>query len=131
MSVTPETKSTTTLAQEAFEDISRIVSAEVKLAKAEIAEKVREAEGGIASLGTSIAVLIPAITTLLIALSFGIAELAGIAAWISFAIVGLIAAIIGYALMAKGKHAIGPSNLTPNRTATNLKRDAHAVKEAI
>jgi hypothetical protein len=65
------------------------------------------------------------------------AAAAGISAWFelasgwSFLIVGLLAAIIGYALARAGLSRLKATNLTPHRTAEQLSRDAQAAKEQV
>jgi len=44
-------------------------------------------------------------------------------------IVGVVIALVGVALLAKGKKDLNPSNLTPEHTAAQLRKDGQLVKE--
>jgi hypothetical protein len=49
-------------------------------------------------------------------------------AWAAL-LVGVILAVIGVAFLAKGKSDLSPRNLAPERTASQLRKDAQLVKE--
>jgi hypothetical protein len=49
-------------------------------------------------------------------------------AWAAL-LVGVVIAIIGVAFLAKGRHDLSPTNLTPDRTTSQLRKDARLVKE--
>jgi hypothetical protein len=110
--------------------ISTLFQKEVQLARAEMSEKFGQAAGAITPLAAGGGLLLGALILLLLALvsllvSFGIET-----GW-SRLIVGVLAAIIGYALIRSGLSRLKTSNLMPNRTAEQLSRDAQVAKEQV
>ena len=67
---------------------------------------------------------------LLQALVIALAE-AGLGAGWSSLLVGVIVAILGVVLLRTGMASLNPSDLTPERTQDQLKRDVRAVKEQL
>ncbi|WP_165982535.1 phage holin family protein [Dankookia rubra] len=114
----------------AIGQISTLFRKEVQLARAELGEKLGDAAGAVTPLAAGGGLLLGALIVLLFALvsllvSFGIAT-----GWAEL-IVGLVAAIAGYALIRGGLSQLKTSNLVPSRTTTQLSRDAQVAKEQI
>ncbi|TCZ54987.1 phage holin family protein [Roseicella aquatilis] len=110
--------------------ISTLFRKEVQLARAELGEKLGDAAGAVTPIAAGGGLLLGALILLLFALvsllvSFGIAT-----GW-SQLIVGLVAALLGYGLIRSGLSHLKASNLVPNRTATQLSRDAQVAKEQV
>ncbi len=126
-----EDKHLTQLARDAAADISSIAEKEVRLARIEMQENIREAVNGVTEMISSLAILIPAVTIALAACGFGLATIDGVSTWGGLAIVAGVAAIAGFALLGAGKGSLKPGALFPTKTATNLRRDAKTVKEAV
>ena len=110
--------------------ISTLFRKEVQLARAEMGEKFGQMAGAIAPLAAGGGLLLGALIVLLFALvsllvAFGIPT-----GW-SELIVGVVAAIAGYALIRSGLSQLKTSNLMPSRTAEQLSRDAQVAKEQV
>lgn len=129
--MTVQDKSVAELAKDAMSDVSSIAQKEAQLARIEIKENIDTAMHGLSGMVSSVAILIPAITLVLMAIAFGIANIDGMATWASFAIVGVISGIVGYIALKSGRSAISPDALAPSKTAKNLRRDAQTLKEAL
>ena len=110
-------------------DTSRLVRDEVRLAKAEVGEKVDQARGGAVMLGLGVGTLLLGAIYLIQSLIYLLAEV--MVPWLAALIVGGVIAGIGYVLLKKGLSDLKAKNLAPTRTQENLSRDAHMVKESV
>lgn len=128
MSTEPN-KSAGSLLSEALSHISSLVRNEVDLARAEVNENLKSAGVAVGLIVGALVVAITALNVLTAALVAGLTE-AGIPAGWSAVIVGVILAIVAYAMVKKGTNDLQLSSLAPSRTAKNVKRDAQAMKEA-
>ncbi|MBJ6989197.1 MULTISPECIES: phage holin family protein [unclassified Devosia] len=119
-------------------DVSTLFRKEVQLAKLEASEKVSEtmsAAGAIVigsvlalgALGVFLAAVVTLLTAVLISLGFDPIFANSIAAGVVTLVVGMLA----WNFIAKGLHALKASNLSMNRTAASLSRDADIVKERL
>src|SRR3954447_6799730 len=114
----------------AIGQISTLFRKEVQLARAELGEKLGDAAGAITPLAAGGALLLGALIVLLFAL-VALLERFGLATGLAELIVGLVAALGGYALIRGGLSQLKTSNLVPQRTTTQLSRDAQMAKEQI
>lgn len=116
-------------------EISDLVRQEMALARAEMSEKISQATSGVTSLAAGGMILLISLFFLAEALVFGIAAVlqiwldASVAAWLAPLLVGLLAAVIGWVLLSKGRSNLQPRNLAPQRTMDSLQRDEELVKE--
>lgn len=110
--------------------ISTLFRKEIQLARAEMGEKFGQASGAITPLATGGALLFGALIILLFALESLLVHF-GIALGWSRLIVGVVAALVGYALLRSGLSQLKTSNLMPERTAEQLSRDAQVAKEQV
>jgi Putative Actinobacterial Holin-X, holin superfamily III len=101
---------------------------EIQLARAEIAEKVGQAGGAVASIAAGGILALAALLVLLQALVVAIAE-AGVPPAAAALIVGAVVAVIAYALVHAGLRTLRASSLAPDRTIHALQRDAQVAKE--
>jgi len=117
-------------------DVSGLFRKEIELAKTEASEKLDSVVGGLELLIAGAVIGIGAVGVLFAAIVTGLAVLFktmgmdstaanSLAAFIVFVIAGLIA----WALIARGRAAMSAANLKLDRTASSLSRDAAAVKE--
>jgi drug/metabolite transporter (DMT)-like permease len=104
---------------------------ELQLARAEMSEKVSSATSSIPAMAGGGALAFGGMILLLMAAAAGIARLFDLSAGWGLLIVGVLAAIIGYALVRAGISKLKATNLTPHRTAEQLSRDAQAAKEQV
>jgi hypothetical protein len=117
-----------------FSDLSRetttLVRQEVQLAKAELTQSATEAARGIGMLVAGGAVAYAGLLFLLLAIVFGLIE-AGLDAWVSALVVGLVVVAIGAVLVLRARESLKPANLAPQKTVETLKEDAAWAKEQI
>lgn len=111
--------------------VTQLFRKELQLARAEMGEKVSDASGAIPGIAGGGALAFGGLILLLLAAAAGIARLFAIEAGWGMLIVGLLAALIGYALVRGGTAKLKATNLTPHRTAEQLSRDAQAAKEQV
>ncbi|WP_298447479.1 phage holin family protein [uncultured Marinobacter sp.] len=127
MSTDPN-RSTGGLLTDALTHVSSLVRSEVDLARAEVDENLKSAGVAIGVIIAAIIIGLTALNVLSAALVAALTE-AGVPAGWSALIVGVVFAVIAYVMMNKGMNDLKLSRLAPTRTATNVKRDAKAVKE--
>lgn len=125
-------KPITTLLADLARETSDLVQQEVRLAKAEIGEKISQMNAGITALITGGVVILAGLLVLLQAVVFGVAELISPwtdQAWVAPLIVGVIVTLIGIAVLQKGRHNLKPASLMPHRSGESLKRDKELLRE--
>ncbi|RUU33047.1 phage holin family protein, partial [Mesorhizobium sp. M6A.T.Ca.TU.002.02.2.1] len=101
-----------------------------RLLRAEISEKISKAGAGAAEVLGGAICLLAALIVLLQALVIALAS-AGLGAGWSSLLVGIVVAILGIILLRSGTKSMAPSELTPDRTQDQLKRDARVIKDQI
>lgn len=117
-----------TLIGDAGRDISRLVSDEVQLAKAETREATSTAVAAMVAIGGGLAMALAALVILLQAV---VAALGAImAVWLASVIVGGVAAVVAYAMVKAGQKKLKPESLAFPRTAANVQRDVETVGHA-
>jgi len=125
-----DNRSLVTLVGDLAQQVTQLLQTEGKLLRAEMTEKLSKAgTGAIEVLGGAIC-LLAALMVLLQALVIALAE-AGLGAGWSSLLVGVAVAILGVVLMRNGSAGLNPSDLAPDRTQDQLKRDVRAVKEQL
>ena len=113
-------------------DLAELVSKEIQLAKAELAEKASQAATGAASLAVGGLVAFAGLLVLLDAAVYGVAALLGDAPlWASALIVGVVVLGVGMVLLMRGRSNLRAENLTPRRTVESLRQDAEMIKEQV
>lgn len=128
--VNPDTRSVPTLVGDLINQATTLVQTELRLFRAEISEKISQAEKGALAIVAGAICLLAALLVLLQALIVALAELGLGAGW-SALLVGAAVAIIGAILIKTGSSSLDPSNLVPERTQEQLRRDAQVAKEQI
>ena len=104
----------------------RLIRTEYLIARAEVGENLGKIRAGAVLLVVGAVLLLPALTILL----WGIAQLltrAGLAQDIATLLVGAVAVIVGTIVLMTGIGRVQSVNLMPEKTLTNLQRDAAAV----
>jgi hypothetical protein len=112
-------------------ELSNLFRKEIQLARAEIGEKASEAGSAVPGMAGGAALAFGGLLLLLMAAAAGVSNLLGIAPGWGLLIIGILAALIGYALIRGGMSKLKATNLTPTRTAEQLSRDAQAAKEQV
>ena len=119
-----------TLVSDLAQQLTTLLKTEGNLLRAEISENAKKAgAGAIEVLGGAI-LLLAALMVLLQALVIALAEAGLGAGWASL-LVGVVVAVVGIILLKKGSAGLSPSELTPTRTAEQLKRDARVAKDQV
>ncbi|WP_270939239.1 phage holin family protein [Falsiroseomonas oryzae] len=111
--------------------ITTLFRKELQLARAEMGEKVSEAGGAIPGIAGGGALAFGGLILLLLAAAALVSRLLDVPDGWGLLIVGVIAAVAGYALVRGGISKLKATNLTPHRTAEQLSRDAQAAKEQV
>lgn len=113
-------------------DLAELVSKEIQLAKAELAEKVSQATTGAASLAVGGLVAFAGFLVLLHAAAYGLSALVeDLPLWASSLIVGAVVLGLGVALLLRGRSHLKAGNLTPHRTVDSLRQDAKMIREQV
>ena len=127
--MTEQPKSASSLVADALENVSVLLRNEIDLARAEVSENLNRAGVALGMIAGAAIVVMVTLNTLVAALVAALTE-AGLDAGWSALIVGVILAIVAYAMMSKGLNDLKLTSLAPTRTMKNVQRDAEAVKEA-
>jgi uncharacterized membrane protein YqjE len=108
-------------------DIQDLVRGEVRLARVELDQKLdRVIAAAIWILGGALM----AFAGLVVVLEGGAAALAMVMpVWAASLIIGIIIVVIGALLARSGMSRLSLKTLRPDRTAANLQKDAHMLKE--
>lgn len=125
-----EAKPVSELVSDALQQLSRLFRNEVALARAEVSDKAKRALRGGAMLGVAAIFALPSLAILMVALAAFMIEL-GLAASLSFLITAAIGFVIAGILASVGLNRLKADALIPNRTITQLRRDAATMKEHI
>ncbi|MCB8840075.1 phage holin family protein [Aurantimonas sp. VKM B-3413] len=124
-----ESRSVPDLLIDLLREIRELVSTESRLVRAEISDKVRQVEMGGGSIAAGAICLLVALITLTGALVSAVAHIGDMGAGWAALIVGVVIALIGVALLAKGRSDLKPGNLMPKRSAHELREDTRLAKE--
>lgn len=138
MSSSNETRPLSELIGGLASDISNLFRKEIQLAKAEASEKFSQTLGGVelllggtvlalGALGVILTAIVAGVGAFLIAQGMGEASANALSALIVAVVVGIIAWIF----IARGLAVLKAGNVTLNRTASSLGRDADVVKERL
>lgn len=127
--MTPDERtSTSTLLGDVVARASRLVRLEIDLAKAEVRENLSRAGVGLAVVAVAFLLALTALDVLAAAAVAALAS-AGMAAGAAALVIGGLLLGVAAVLAAWGVKSLKPSNLAPDRTARNLKRDAKMIRE--
>lgn len=108
-------------------DLASLVRKESELVRAEVTEKVRAAGKAVADIAAGGLLLAAALLVLLQALVLALSKVMD-PTWAAL-LVGLAVAAVGYLLVRIGMKTLSLSNLAPDRTARQLKKDAELIKD--
>src|SRR6476660_6977007 len=108
-------RSITALLGDAVEQLGKLVSNEVQLARAEISEKVAQAGMGVAYIAAAGVLLIPVLAVLLITLALWLTQM-GLAPLISHLIAAAVGMAVSLILGVVGLNHLKPQKLSPNVT---------------
>lgn len=111
------------------QDTSRLIRQEVRLATQEMTDKATGIGKNMGMLAAGGAVVYAGFLFLLGALTYGLSSAFGLPIWLSFLIVGALAAIVGYFLVQRGINALKHTQFTPQQTVDTIKEDVAWAKE--
>ena len=127
---TAQSNSIPGLLRELRDDAGTLLKQQVTLAKVELKENVSRLGGHVAKIAVGGVVTLIGATVLFIGLGqlLGVLlEAAGLsddtAQWLGPVIVGLVVAVIGWALLSKARKALAHESITPRQTIESLKAD--------
>jgi VIT1/CCC1 family predicted Fe2+/Mn2+ transporter len=120
-------KPLTELMRDLIDQVAKMIRHEIGLARAEMSEKASQAGSGIGMLAAALVFGIAALVILLLAAVLALNEIMD--PWASALLVGIVAALVAFALAARGKANLRARNLMPSRTMQSLRSDAHFARE--
>ncbi|MEN3383164.1 MAG: hypothetical protein V7608_3208 [Hyphomicrobiales bacterium] len=123
-----DARSISRLLGDAFEQLSHLVQTEIRLARAELADKAAQAGMGVGLLAGGLLFMIPALVLLLIAFALFLTGL-GLSPVTAHLLAGLAGAVIAGILIMLGLARLKPSSLTPDTTIRQVQKDIAAAKE--
>jgi Putative Actinobacterial Holin-X, holin superfamily III len=126
---TARDSSVTGLIKSLADDVTRLFSQEVALAKAEVATALNHVKAGVLSLAIGLGVLFAGFIVLLFAAVAALSLV--VAPWLAALIVGGAVAIIGLILLMVAKKNLNPESMVPNRTIDSLKKDEAMVRRTV
>jgi len=129
--VNDDVRSVPQLLGDMVSEVTSLFRKEIQLARAEMGEKVSEAGGAIPGIAGGGALAFGGLILLLLAAAALVSRVLDLPEGWGLLIVGVIAAVGGYALIRGGLSKLKATNLTPTRTAEQLSRDAEAAKDQV
>jgi pilus assembly protein TadC len=123
-----DARSISRLLGDAFEQLSQLVQTEIRLARAELADKAAQAGIGVGLLFGGLSFMIPALVLFLIALALFLTGF-GLSPVTAHLLAGLAGAVISGLLIMMGLARLKPSSLTPDTTIRQVQKDIAAAKE--
>lgn len=130
MSFDADPRPTGSLLSDAINQLTRLVRGEVALAKAEVAQNLRNAAMGVGLLVGAVILVLVALNVLAVALVGALAA-TGLGPGWSALIVGVVILVVAALLALRGVNALKPENLAPTRTVRNVQADAQTIKETV
>lgn len=124
-----EGDSTLGLVRRLFDEVSTLFRQELDLATSEIARSLSAARMGIGSIATGGAVAFAGFLMILEAIVLALAEV--LVPWFAALIVGIVVAIVGYAMLQAGRKKVEPAAFRPTRTQESLRRDQELLKRRV
>jgi uncharacterized membrane protein YqjE len=129
MSFDPDPRPTGSLLSDAINQLTRLVRGEVALAKAEVAQNIRNAGLGVGLLAGAAILALVALHVLAAALVAALANWMG-PGWAAL-LVGVVILAVAAILALRGLNALKPENLMPSRTVHSVQADAQTIKETV
>ncbi len=116
-----EDRSIGELVGELNDQVRTLISQEVRLAKAEVSQKGKQAGKGVGFIAAGGFVAYAGFLAILAGIIVGLGHLVPV--WVAALLVGLIVALVGYLVVQKGISALKPENLKPENTARSIKEN--------
>jgi hypothetical protein len=122
----PETRTLPELVSQLTTDLATLVRKESELVRTEVGEKLQSAGKAAGEIAAGGILLLAALGVLLAALVQALAEYMHPA--FAALLVGVAVAAAGVLLLRTGLKMLSPGNLTPDRSARQLRKDAQLMK---
>lgn len=117
------------LVSDLWQNSETLVRQEFSLALTEVDQRIDEAKSGLRNASVGGSVLYAGVLAVVAAVILLLAEV--MPAWLSAALVGIVAIGVGFALLQSGKRRLTPDKPTLERTVPNVRRDVKTFKEAV
>ena len=121
-------RSLSRLVGDSIADLSRLLRTEVSLAMAEASEKLVIVAGSAKLIAAGVAILIPALVLILLAVAAGLVQL-GVPPALGYLCTGLAGALVAYLFLRTGFVALSSDSLRPRVILSELQRDKVTAKE--
>lgn len=128
MSLSDDLRSIPALFGDAIDQLAKLVSNEIRLARAEISEKAQVAATGVTYLAGTGILMIPGLVLLLLALAAWLVD-QGMSQAAGYGVVGGIAIVLSLALAFAGLSKLKAKTLAPSVTIRQVESDIAAAKE--
>lgn len=126
--VTPD-RPLTSLFSELTQETVSLFRQEIRLARAELTDKARQAGRGTAEIAAGALVLLVAVGVLAAAAVLGLATV--VQPWLAALIVAGVLAVIGGVVLATGLSNLRGGNLAPRRTMDSMRDNTRWAKEQL
>jgi hypothetical protein len=126
--LTQDARSISRLLGGAFEQLAQLVQTEIRLARAELADKAAKAGMGVGLVFGGLLLMVPALVLFLIALALFLTNL-GLSPVTGHLLAGAIGAGASAVLLVSGLARLKPSGLVPDTTIRQIQKDIAAAKE--
>lgn len=125
----PDDASVVGLLRQLSREVPALFTKELALAKAELQASVTTLKAGMVAVTGGAIVLLAGFIILLMSAVYGLSIF--MAPWLAALIVGVVAMIIGFAMLQSGKKQFEPSHFKPDRTLDALNKDQEALRRKI
>src|SRR5690242_19362270 len=125
-----EAHSISRLLGDAVEQLSQLIQTEIRLARAELADKATKAGIGAGMVFGGMLLIVPALVMFLMELALLLVHW-GMSPILSHFLAGVVGLVLGGALIMVGLQRLKPSALTPDTTIRQVRKDITAAKEMV
>ena len=125
--LTKDDKSIPTLFADVVDHLGHLVRTEVRLAQAELSQKIQEAGRGVAYLVVSAVLMIPVIVMLLDALALWLSQ-QGLALPLAYLVSGLVGAVLSIIFASIGLGRLKLKRLKPEETIEQISQDVATAR---
>jgi len=115
---------------DAVEQLSQLIQTEIRLARAELADKAINAGIGAGMVFGGMLLIVPALVLFLMALALFLVSL-GLSPITAHFLAGVVGTAVGGVLIVVGLQRLKPSSLTPDTTIRQVRKDITAAKEMV
>ncbi|MFO1070728.1 MAG: phage holin family protein [Geminicoccaceae bacterium] len=129
MATNIDNRSVGELLRDLAQDVTRLIRNELALARSEASDKVHATVRAMTGMLVGAFMLLAALIVLMQALVMGLSNT--MPDWAAASLVGGVVAVLGVILVYVGQSRLSATQLTPERTAHNLRKDINLAKEQV